>query len=140
MSTSLDKYGSNVRSNGFLAVPSDKLDIPIYDSINPTAFPDYYIYDVDEVTVIGGMTINEHLLANSNRRVMPTAGGLYVFYGLLIPMSQKGQEAILNIMESGDLTFGEDYTTAETNKYFTMNYIELEEWLSVSPHNGNVVE
>lgn len=134
MSTNTDLYGVNMHANGFIAIPLEGLDIAIYDALNPTCFPHYYVYDVDEVTVIGGMTINEYLIVNTNRKVKYTTDGIYCYWGLMIPLSSKGQEAVLNIMGTGDLTFGEDFTNGETNKYFLMNEFELKEWLSVTPH------
>jgi len=134
MSTNLDNLGTNLHSNAFLIVPTTALDTPIYDSSNPLAFPHYLVYDENKA-IIGGNSINEHILINPNRKVIYTADGKYCFFGVMMGFMKDAQVALKTIMGDAGLKIGKELDDDAMDKYWVANELELKEWLEVTPHN-----
>ena len=131
--TNLEIFGTNINSNSFLMLPVSALDVPIYDATNTEVFKEYLTYD-NEV-IIGGMTINEYCLYNTNRKPMFTSDGLYAYYGFLIPLFKGGRETLENIFKDAGYTIGEEITDVADNRVFMANIQELQEWLAL--YEGN---
>lgn len=139
MSTNTNLYGTNLHSNGFIILPTVSLDIPIYDDVNPTAFEDYLVYDIDGITILGGMSINEHALANPNRKILYTLDGLYAYYGMQLGFMKYSELALTNIMKDAGLKIGKELDDAAMDKYWVGNVPELYEWILSTPHNAEIV-
>ena len=127
--TNLEIFGTNINSNSFLMLPISALDVPIYDATNTEVFVEYLVYDND--VIIGGMTINEYCLYNTNRKPILTDNGLYAYYGFLIPLFKGGRETLENIFKDAGYAIAEEIGEARDNRVFMANVKELSEWLAL---------
>ncbi len=135
MSTSDNKYGGCANIREFLVAPVTSMDTPIENN--------YFSYsELDALGVPTGVvlyhSITSHIQANPNRKALFTSDGLYFYYGFA-GSDLKNDTKDLKTFAKGTvmkLKLGtEDFTAMVGDEFWVINLSELEEWISLTPHN-----
>ena len=132
MSSNFNKFGTNIHSRDFIALPVTALDTKIESSTfiypildvngEPTGATDYY-------------TINEYCSAY-NRKLMYTTDSLYCFLGLNLSDLKNEKKSFKDFTKTAGLDLGgEDFTVMLGTEFWVLTSDELDEWLVTSPHN-----
>ncbi len=122
MSTNTNIYGSNIHSNEFIVLPISALDIPI------------------NTTLFNNGSIRDHETSNATRKIMYTTDGLYAFYGMEMSDLKNDTKDFKTFTKLAGLNLGtDDFTAIVGDEFWVLNAKELGEWLSISPHNQEIV-
>ena len=133
MSTNINKYGTAIHSREFLIAPVTSMDTPIETSM----------FSYSELDVNGDPTgitlyhsVNSHEAANPNRTAKYTKDNLYFIYGMSTSDLKNDTKDMKTFIKTAGIVLGtEDFTANLGNEFWVLNLEELEEWLSVNPHN-----
>ena len=120
MSTSDKLLGGCANIREFLVAPVTAIDTPIVNN--------YF----------SGLSVTSHIVANPNRKAIYTTDGLYFYYGMA-SSDLKNDTKDLKTFAKGTvmkLKLGtEDFTSMVGDEFWVVNLTELEEWISLTPHN-----
>ncbi len=133
MSTSDNKYGGCANIREFLVAPVSAIDTQIQN--NYFSYPELDI-DGNQTGITLYHSVVSHQLANPNRSVKYTKDGLYFYYGMASSDRKNDTKDLKTFVKAAGLTLGtEDNTLMIGNEFWVLNIIELEEWVSLTPHN-----
>ena len=118
MSTSDNKYGGCANIREFLVAPVSAIDTPIVNN--------YF----------NGLSITSHIEANPNRKALYTVDGLYFYYGMQSSDLKNDTKDLKTFIKAAGLKLGtDDFTSIVGDEFWVLNLSELEEWVSLTPHN-----
>ncbi len=123
MSTSDNKYGGCASIREFLVAPVTAIDTPIEND---------YFSNTDGTY----NSVSSHAVANSNRSIKYTTDGMYFYYGMASSDRKNDTKDLKTFIKANGLTLGtEDDTLMNGDEFWVLNLSELEEWISLTPHN-----
>ena len=137
MSTSDNKYGGCANIREFLVAPVTAIDTPIQNSYFSYTEP---ILDANGIWM-GEFTtlyhsITSHSLANPNRKAIYTVDDLYFYYGMQSSDLKNDTKDLKTFVKANGLKLGtNDFTAIAGDEFWVLNLTELEEWISLTPHN-----
>ena len=133
MNTSYETLGGCANIREFLIAPVTAIYTPIENS--------YFSYpEIDENLAATGITlyhsVNSHMQYNTNRKALYTKDGMYFYYGMASSDLRNDTKDLKTFVKTAGLKLGaDDFTSMVVDEFWVLNLSELEEWISVTPHN-----
>ncbi len=133
MSTSYETLGGCANIREFLIAPVTAMDTQIENG--------YFSYpELDANGVPTGVTlyhsVTSHIAANLNRKALYTKEGLYFYYGMASSDLKNDTKDLKTFVKTAGLNLGtDDFTSMVGDEFWVLNLSELEEWISLTPHN-----